>query len=238
MTRVLLVPDLPIERWPSMDRYASRLNVHLKRYAADVELVLGGKIDDLTTDRSRSALKAGESGPFPIPLLPHPGLREAHRYYSRYWAYPRRLARLKAGLIHVLDHSYAHAIRAHPRLPSVVTVHDLLPVHTVERAADSWRDRVRNRLLRRVLDSLRQASAWIVATEWLRVELSAWLGGHEDRIHVIPFGVDDAFFEEPAPDTRHATRARWGIPERAFVVLHVGSVGPRKNMPALFAAVQ
>src|SRR2546430_15976712 len=25
MTRVLLVPDLPLERWPSMDRYAHRL---------------------------------------------------------------------------------------------------------------------------------------------------------------------------------------------------------------------
>src|SRR5881296_3856728 len=26
MTRVLLVPDLPLERWPSMDRYAHRLH--------------------------------------------------------------------------------------------------------------------------------------------------------------------------------------------------------------------
>jgi alpha-1,3-rhamnosyl/mannosyltransferase len=237
VTRVLLVPDLPIERWPSMDRYASRLTFHLRRYAADLDITVSSEIDDLTVDRPGPVLRAGESGPHPIPLLAHPEIREARRYVARYWSYPRRIARMHASLIHVLDHSYAHTIRAQPRIPSVVTVHDLLPVITIERAAASWRDRLRNRLLQRVLDTLRQATAWIVATEWLRGELSAWLG-HSERIHVIPYGVDDAFFEEPAPDTRRTTRAHWGIPERAFVVLHVGSVGPRKNLPALFAAVQ
>lgn len=217
-----------------MDRYASRLSVHLRRYAADLDLVLGGEIDDLTVDRTGPATRAADF----VPLLPHAGLREMARYVSRYWAYPRRLSRLNAGLIHVLDHSYAHTLRAQPAIPSIVTVHDLLPIHTVSREPHSWRDRLRNRLLRRVLNALREATAWIVATEWLRGELSQWLGGHEERIHVIPFGVDDAFFEEPAPDTRQATRARWGIPANAFVVLHVGSVGPRKNAPALFAAVQ
>jgi len=219
-----------------MDRYASRLTLHLRRYAADVDLVLGGAIDDLTVDRTR--LTPASSGILSFPEWPHPGLREAQRYLARYWSYPRRLARLKAGLIHVLDHSYAHTIRAQPRVPSIVTVHDLLPVQVIQRGAASWRDRLRNRLLVSVLDALRQATAWIVATEWLRNELATWLGGHDERIHVIPYGVDDAFFEEPGLDTRRATRARWGVPDGAFVVLHVGSVGPRKNVPALFAAVQ
>src|SRR5690242_6857384 len=197
-----------------MDRYASRLTLHLRRYAADLDLVLGGAIDDLTVDRA--GVPAG-AGAFTLPEWPHPGLREAWRYVARYWRYPRRLAHLKAGLVHVLDHSYAHTIRAQPGVPSIITVHDLLPVQTLERTVTAWRDRLRNRLLARVLDALREATAWIVATEWLRGELTAWLGGHEERIHVISYGVDDAFFEEPAPDTRRLTRERWGVPSSAFV---------------------
>jgi alpha-1,3-rhamnosyl/mannosyltransferase len=98
------------------------------------------------------------------------------------------------------------------------------------------RERMRNRLLERVLKALRTADAWIVATEWLRGELGQWLG-HDERIHVIPYGVDDAFFTPPVA-TRADTRRRLGIPDGAFVVLHVGTVGPRKNVPAVMAAVR
>jgi glycosyltransferase involved in cell wall biosynthesis len=65
--------------------------------------------------------------------------------------------------------------------------------------------------------------------------LAKWLG-HDEAIHVIPFGVDDAFFDTPDEDPAD-TRRRWKIPPDAFVVLHVGSVGPRKNLPVVIAAV-
>jgi alpha-1,3-rhamnosyl/mannosyltransferase len=122
------------------------------------------------------------------------------------------------------------------RGPRIVTVHDLLPVLTVERGGSNLRERMRNRLLQRVLSALRTADAWIVATEWLRGELSRWLG-HEEHIYVIPYGVDDAFFQPP-PVSRSQTRRELGIPEGAYVVLHVGSVGPRKNLPAVMATVR
>jgi glycosyltransferase involved in cell wall biosynthesis len=53
---------------------------------------------------------------------------------------------------------------------------------------------------------------------------------------VVPFGVDDAFFEPPG-ESREAIRERWGLPPGAFVVLHGGSGGERKNIPAVIAAV-
>jgi glycosyltransferase involved in cell wall biosynthesis len=214
-----------------MDRYASRLARDLKRYATDLDIELSGQIAGLTTDGN----VRNRSGPLPVPLLPTPGFQEARRYFARYFRYPRRVKRMRADLIHVLDHSYAHVLRSMRRVPAVVTVHDLLPVLTVERGAAGIRDRVRNRLLEWVLTGLRRADAWIVATEWMRSELGQWLG-HEDRIHVIPYGVDDAFFAEAA-ETREETRRRLEIPQQAFVVLHVGSVGPRKNLPAVIAAV-
>jgi glycosyltransferase involved in cell wall biosynthesis len=235
MTTVLLVPDLPLERWPSMDRYASRLALYLKRYATDLEIAVSGEIGRLTVDQPASQAGVVASSSAPLDVLPTPGLNEARRYLARYWWYPHRIKWMGADVMHVLDHSYAHVVRSWTKGPRVITVHDLLPVLTVERGGSTLRDRIRNRLLQRVLAALRMPDAWIVATEWLRGELARWLG-HERRIHVIPYGVDDAFFAAPA-ETRAATRARLKIPQDAHVVLHVGSVGPRKNLPAVMAAV-
>jgi alpha-1,3-rhamnosyl/mannosyltransferase len=85
------------------------------------------------------------------------------------------------------------------------------------------------------LTGISQADAWIVATHWLREQLCEWLG-HTDRVHVIPFGVDETFFEAPQDD-RALFRARHEIPESAFVILHVGSVDQRKNVPAIIAVL-
>jgi glycosyltransferase involved in cell wall biosynthesis len=86
-----------------------------------------------------------------------------------------------------------------------------------------------------VLRALREARAWIVATQWLRGELSAWLR-HDDGIHVVPYGVDEHFFQPPA-EPRDAARRRFGLPEAGYVVLHVGSTVERKNVPAVVSAV-
>jgi glycosyltransferase involved in cell wall biosynthesis len=138
-------------------------------------------------------------------------------------------------VVHILDHSYAHILRATRDTPSVVTVHDLIPQITVQRKPHNLRERIRNALLARVLDSLRKADAWIVATEWLKTELAEWLD-EDERIHVIPYGVDEAFFAPPV-DGREVVRQWWKIPEDAFVVLHVGSVDKRKNFGAVIGAL-
>jgi glycosyltransferase involved in cell wall biosynthesis len=230
MTRVLLVPDLPMERWPSMDRYASRLAAHLPDVAPDLKIDVASPIAPLTQDESVG--RRSEGG---MPGAPSSPLGELGRYLQRYLQYPARVRLSRADLVHVLDHSYAHMVRALPSVPAVVTVHDLLPVIMVRRRAIGLRSRLRNLLLTRVLAALREAQAWIVATEWLRGELSGWLE-HQDRIHVVPYGVDDAFFDAPA-EAPGETRERLHVPADAYVVLHVGSVVERKNVPAVIAGV-
>jgi glycosyltransferase involved in cell wall biosynthesis len=218
-----------------MDRYASRLSGALTRYATDLDIALAGEIASLTVENGDNPGARRSGGPDVRPVLPSSGLAEVERYVARYAVYPRRIRRTRADVYHVLDHSYSHMLLGWHRHPSVVTVHDLLPVITVQRRDSGVRSRVRNWLLQRVLSGLRKADAWIVATEWLRNELAKWLG-HDEAIHVIPFGVDDAFFDAPDEDPAD-TRRRWKIPPDAFVVLHVGSVGPRKNLPVVIAAV-
>ncbi len=241
-TRVLLVPDLPLERWPSMDRYAHRLNDWLESTDPGFEVRLAASIGDLTRDVGDGRSSGGyprwwaqDVDPTKL-VLPGP-LHEPQRYAARYLLYPwwlRREAR-RAQLVHILDHSYAHLVTRVQRRPAIVTVHDLMPVIVLRSPTDGWREGVRNRFLRRTLKALRLARGYVVGTEWLKHELATWLGD-DRRISVVPFGVDRAFFSE-APNARARGRADWRIPEDAFVVLHVGSTVERKNVPLVINTV-
>jgi glycosyltransferase involved in cell wall biosynthesis len=117
----------------------------------------------------------------------------------------------------------------------VVTVHDLMPVVVLRSPQDGWREGVRNRFLKQALKALRQADSYIVGTDWLKKELATWLG-NDKNIHVVPFGVDRAFFGESTV-ARERGRRDWRIPEEAFVVLHVGSTVDRKNVPLVIQTV-
>jgi len=242
MTRVLLVPDLPLERWPSMDRYAHRLHDWLESTDPGFEVRLAASIGDLTRDRANGRTSGGyprwwaqDVDPTKL-VLPGP-LHEPQRYVARYVLYPwwlRREAK-RAQLVHILDHSYAHMVTRVQRRPAIVTVHDLMPVIILRSPTDGWREGVRNRFLRGTLKALRLARSYIVGTEWLKRELATWLGD-DRRISVVPFGVDRAFFSE-APNARSRGRADWRIPDDAFVVLHVGSTVERKNVPLVIHTV-
>ena len=236
MPRVLLVPDLPLEHWPAMDKYAHRLRDWLESTYPNVEVRLAAHIGELT----REARNGRSSGGFvrwwtqPVDpsrvVLPGP-LLGPQRYAARYFFYPLRLRReaRRADLVHILDHAYAHMLTSARRRPVIVTVHDLMPVIVLRSPTDGWRQGVRNRFLRTTMKALRQADAYIVGNEWLKRELATWLGD-DRKIRVVPFGVDRAFFNE-APGARARGRNEWRIPDDAFVVLHVGSTVERKNVP-------
>jgi glycosyltransferase involved in cell wall biosynthesis len=244
MSSVLLVPDLPLERWASMDKYAHRLHDWLESSDFGFKVRLAGHIGALTRDSvGRSSDPRGAFARWwtqPVDpsrvVLPGP-LHGPQQWAARYYFYPWRVKReaKRVDLVHVLDHSYAHMIERAGRRPVVVTVHDLMPVVVLRSPTDGWREGVRNRFLRQALKALRQADAYIVGTEWLKHELASWLGT-DKNISVVPFGVDRAFFGESAV-ARERGRHDWRIPDDAFVVLHVGSTVDRKNVPLVIHTV-
>ncbi len=243
MSRVLLVPPLPLERHAALEKYAHRLYDWLESSAHGFEVRLAASIGELTraerqTGRTSGGFKRWWTQPVDASRLVLPGpLYGPHRWVARYLLYPRRVAReaRRADVVHILDHKYAHIIAQARRRPTVVTVHDLMPVIVLRSPQGGWRERLRNRYLRNTLKALRQAQAYIVGTEWLKHELATWLGD-ERRIHVVPFGVDRAFFSE-SPGARDRVRDAWRIPDDAFVVLHVGSTVDRKNVPLVIQTV-
>src|SRR5438045_7629409 len=217
MPTALLVPDLPLERWAAMDKYAHRLHDWLQSAEFGFQVRLAAHIGALTRDSvGRRASAAGEQrkeradrrkafvrwwtqpvDPSRV-ILPGP-LHGPQQWAARYYFYPWRVKReaKRADLVHVLDHSYAHMIEKAGRCPVVVTVHDLMPVVVLRNPTDGWREGVRNRFLRQALKALRQADSYIVGTDWLRHELATWLG-NDQNIHVVPFGVDRPFFSQSA----------------------------------------
>jgi glycosyltransferase involved in cell wall biosynthesis len=205
--KAVLVRDLALERWPSMDRYAEALASRIPGVFVPPEWRMGGP-----------------------------------RYLTRYWRYPRALRQHTGDLVHVLDHSYAHCLAAYPRLPSVVTVHDLLPLHIVADGGRSLRARVRDGFLRWVLAWVGRADRLIVSTAFTAREAETHLHIEPGRLRVVPYGVDPHFFVAPTPGEAEARRAGWrramqsaGASTR--IILHVGSCHPRKNVEAAIGAV-
>jgi glycosyltransferase involved in cell wall biosynthesis len=243
MPRVLLVPDLPLDRLAAMDKYAHRLHDWLESGDPGFEVRLSAHIGELTRDeagdgRGSGSYKRWWNQPIDPARLVLPGpLYGPHKYVARYLFYPLRLSReaKRADVVHILDHAYAHMLTTARRRPTVVTVHDLMPVIVLRSPTGGIPESLRNRLLRRTLKALRLADTFLVGTEWLKGELATWLGD-DRKIRVVPFGVDRAFFRE-APGGRERGRHDWRIPEDAFVVLHVGSTVDRKNVPLVIQTV-
>ena len=242
MPRILLVPDLPLDHSPVMDKYGHRLHDWLESGEPTLEVRLAAHIGELTRETRDGRSSGGFVRWWTQPVdparvvLPGP-LQGPQRYVARYFFYPQRLKReaKRADVVHILDHAYAHMLARTRRRPGVVTVHDLMPVIVLRSPTGGWREGIRNRFLKGTLKALRQADRYIVGTEWLKRELATWLG--DDRnIRVVPFGVDRAFFTE-SPGARERGRRDWGIPEDAFVVLHVGSTVDRKNVPLVIDIV-
>lgn len=117
---------------------------------------------------------------------------------------------------------------------TVVTIHDI-----AQRAVPDcfgWTERF-------VLEPFVRLSALaadhiIVDTTFTRDELFRHYGIAEDKIAVVPLGVDDSMFRPQNGDAVDATRAslveRWGV--RMPFVLAVATLEPRKNLDHLLRA--
>lgn len=181
------------------------------RYATEIEA------------RVRARLSPGEqivSEQLPDPRLSGPG-----RYVDQYVRY-ERFARARAGDVnHIVDHGYGHLTRSLPPGRTIVTFHDAV-VTKVPGASPgtklSFRWSVR---------ALRRAAAVVCDSETAKKDLRELVDLPDNRLHVIPIGVDEAF--RPAPD-RSDVRRKLGL--SGDIVLMVGHTQPYMNVERMLEA--
>jgi len=130
-----------------------------------------------------------------------------------------------------LYHSVQLGLPAVGRMPVVLTIHDLAPLHWPEhylrlpysRIGHAWQYAL-----------ARRADAIIAVSDATRRDVIERLRIPAERIHVVAEAVDPAFAAGASASDQDAARTRIAVPGR--YVIYVGQFDPRKNMDALFAA--
>ncbi|HIE37493.1 MAG TPA: glycosyltransferase family 1 protein [Anaerolineae bacterium] len=141
------------------------------------------------------------------------------------WMVPRFLRRLDADLYHTPYYLMPYR----PGQPTILTVHDLIPLLLPDRST------MRARLLFRwtMAMALRAADSVIAVSETTRRDLLTRFHIPPCRVVTIPEAVDPTFFVRP-PAEVSALRRKYGLPER--YILYLGSNKPHKNLVRLVEA--
>lgn len=206
------------DHYPGIGRYVFNLVRALAAVAPEQRLGLLVNRDEKQT---RFDLRALESRG--VALLPTGSGPRSLRGQS---AVRRACRHLRPALFHA-----PHILSA-GRLPcpSLVTIHDLIPIRGPG-ALSSIRHRLLYRaLLRRALAS---ATGVITPSRAVSDDLRAARGVSPERITLVPYAADPSFRPAP-PEHIAAVRARLGLPKR--YVLYVGTNRPHKNLPRLVEA--
>jgi glycosyltransferase involved in cell wall biosynthesis len=140
-------------------------------------------------------------------------------------AFPRACARLGADLAHVPY--WAPPMRS--PVPTVVTIHDLIPLILRE---------YRGGPLQRLYTALVSASAHGATTvltdsKASRQDILRHLGLPPERVRAVPLAADDRCSPEPGPEDERV-RSRYGLPHR--YILYLGGFDVRKNLTTVLAS--
>ena len=145
---------------------------------------------------------------------------------------PALVARLRPDVVHSPHYTLPLALTAPGGPATVVTLHDgtffsLPDVHlpAKRRFFTTW-----------TRASVRLADRLVVPSAATQRDVVDHVGGDERKFAVVPHGVDHTRFRPPTPEQVTAVRARLGLPEATPYVAFLGTLEPRKNVPALVAA--
>ncbi len=170
--------------------------------------------------------RAGDLGSVERRVTPLPTQRPPVRILWEQLLQPYAVARQRPALLHGL----AFVLPLWLAVPGVITIYDLTFLHVPEAF------RPLNRLYLRTMTSVsaRRAAHVCTIAEHGRQDVARRLGVPLDKMTVVYPGLDPRFATRPSAAEVAAFRARKGLPER--YVLYLGTLEPRKNLPALLRA--
>ena len=139
--------------------------------------------------------------------------------------------RLKADRID-LYHGLSGELPKGLRIPSIVTVHDLIFVRYPElyNPIDVYIHK------RKVKHAVKTATKIVAISEQTKADLTRFMGVAEDKIRVIYQGCHHAFKDKLSKEKRAEIRKTFGLPEK--FVLYVGTLEERKNALSIAKALK
>ena len=194
---------------------------------------LGGLLEEIARSRPHltTLILAGPAAPIPVaaPHLRVLRLRTGPTLYMDQVRLPWILRRTGAT---VFFSPYYKAPLLAP-CPTVVTIHDLIPLRFPAYTRGPWRlYAVAFRAWAGLL--ARRAAAVITDSAHSKTDLLAALRLAPERVHVIPIGVGEAFRPDLPAEAVNAVAARCGISQP--YLLSVGNFLPHKNLLRLVDA--
>ncbi|MBN1976755.1 MAG: glycosyltransferase family 4 protein [Anaerolineae bacterium] len=201
-------------------QYTQRLVEGLTALGQDLEIIL------VTTEQKQEARSKRQENPASCRLHP---VRCSRSNLGKVWfeqvAFPSACRRLHVDVAHVPY--WAPPLR--PTIPTVVTIHDLIPLLLHE-----YRGGPLVRLYTALVGyAARSAALALTDSAFSRQDIIAHLGLAPGRVRAIHLAAGDDYTPTPTP-TDADVRARYSLPER--YVLYLGGFDVRKNVAALIDA--
>jgi alpha-1,3-rhamnosyl/mannosyltransferase len=215
--RIALDLRTATDHFPGIGRYAKNLAVAIVPLLRDGDQVLficqpGQSVLPNSREATGERVLVAEVPSSPFSL-------------GQQWAVPAVLRRYGASLYHSLYYLMPYG----PRVPTVVTIYDLIPLRMPHQIPPA------KRILFRVFVqlALRTASHVVGISAATRRDLLARYRLPSEQVTVIPLAVDPVFRPQPREVVR-ALCSRLDLPHR--YVLYVGSNKPHKNLVRLVEA--
>lgn len=112
----------------------------------------------------------------------------------------------------------------------IITVHDLF----FFKSPDSTVREMRRDFPAKVAYSIERADGIICPSNFTKYEILKLFKCKEEKIRVIPHGVDEKFKREPEEGEVERVKSKYSLPPR--FILFVGNIEPRKNLEVLIDA--
>lgn len=134
-----------------------------------------------------------------------------------------------ADVVHVADHSNGMYIPWVKAKPNVITCHDVIAVQAAKGMIDGWNVGWTGRQFQRLIaEGLAAADLVACVSQLTRRDLLALDGVPEERITMVPNGLNDDF-GPVAPEEVQRLIGRFGLQAQDKYLIHVGWDMPRKN---------
>ena len=204
-------------------QYTRRLVEHLVALDADLQITLV-----VPTGKRQEARSKKQETAYPASCILRP-VTCSRSNLGKVWfeqvAFPRACARLGVDVAHVPY--WAGPVRS--TIPTVVTIHDLIPLLLRE-----YRGGPLVRLYTALVSTTARSAALVLTdSEASRRDIIAHLDLPPERVRVIYLAADERYTPAPAPDDG-AIRSRYDLPER--YVLYLGGFDVRKNVESVLAS--